>query len=305
MRNRSSTSLRSFGTLASFSVLLGLAQAGSVAAITGVCPDGSIFIVQKVSDIPCAEAKEVEPHDMPPLNPELLPRPYGWEQFQGRQDPNNPYNVVDSAPSLKLHGRGDVLSGLDDDRYSLPARDEAPAVQAMNHPEAAERFEEALRAAPAEALPQARPTFSPDELNDLAQIVALSQRRAWATFEAAEGRGLELRLAASRAFEPRLRAQWDSRGGLPQGPVVLFAASGFGNDPGDFYGNLTFVQRQAVFNPNRDEPREMGILAGGFGAVEPDSVVLGYAVLPYSIDLSQPVDIYWNDRVLETTLQPE
>src|SRR5215475_8749804 len=67
------------------------------AAISGVCPDGSIFIVQNSDAIPCREAKRVDPQDLPPLQPELLPRPYGWERFNRLADPNNPYNLVDTA----------------------------------------------------------------------------------------------------------------------------------------------------------------------------------------------------------------
>ena len=65
------------------------------AAITGVCPDGSIFIVQSSDAIPCSQAKRVEPSDVPPIQPELLPRPYGWERFQREADPNNPYNLIE------------------------------------------------------------------------------------------------------------------------------------------------------------------------------------------------------------------
>ena len=57
-----------------------LAAAPASAAISGVCPDGSIFIVQSADAIPCRGAKRVDPQDLPPLQPELLPRPYGWEQ---------------------------------------------------------------------------------------------------------------------------------------------------------------------------------------------------------------------------------
>ena len=63
--------------------------------ISGVCPDGSMFIVKNLADIPCADAKRVAPDDMPPIKPEYLPRPYGWQRFQREQDPNNPYNLVE------------------------------------------------------------------------------------------------------------------------------------------------------------------------------------------------------------------
>src|SRR5262245_53826959 len=74
------------------------AAAPMAAAISGVCPDGSIFIVQSSDAIPCRAAKRVDPQDLPPLQPELLPRPYGWERFNRLADPNNPYNLVESGP---------------------------------------------------------------------------------------------------------------------------------------------------------------------------------------------------------------
>ena len=75
----------------------GLVAAPGQAAITGVCPDGSMFIVQSAEAIPCPEAKRVSPHELPPLKPEYLPRPYGWQQHQQRHDPNSPYNLIDSV----------------------------------------------------------------------------------------------------------------------------------------------------------------------------------------------------------------
>ena len=71
------------------------------ATISGVCPDGSMFIVQREADIPCSAAKRVAPDEMPPIKPEFLPRPYAWEIFQQQQDPNNPYNLVDKAREVR------------------------------------------------------------------------------------------------------------------------------------------------------------------------------------------------------------
>jgi len=69
-------------------------------SISGVCPDGSIFIVQSAAAIPCGDARRVEPENMPPIKPQYLPRPYAWQVFQKRQDPNNPYNLVGEAETL-------------------------------------------------------------------------------------------------------------------------------------------------------------------------------------------------------------
>ena len=116
---------------AGVSLLLGAALMGAAPSaaetISGVCPDGSIFIVQRRSAVPCREAKQVDPNDIPPLNPEFLPRPYGWEQFQGRQDPNNPYNVVDTAPSMRPLGGPREVMPRPQLRASRAARPPGPA----------------------------------------------------------------------------------------------------------------------------------------------------------------------------------
>ena len=36
----------------------------------------------------------------------MLPRPYGWEVFDRQNDPNNPYNMVDSAPHPEAANAG-------------------------------------------------------------------------------------------------------------------------------------------------------------------------------------------------------
>ena len=74
--------------------------APAAASITGVCLDGSIFIVQRLEAVPCREHKLVDPSDVPPVKPQYLPRPYGWEKFNRRNDPNNPYNLIQSPPPI-------------------------------------------------------------------------------------------------------------------------------------------------------------------------------------------------------------
>ena len=56
------------------------------AAISGVCPDGSIYIVQEEAQIPCSDSKRVEPHEVPPLRPQYLPTPYTWQVWNERHD---------------------------------------------------------------------------------------------------------------------------------------------------------------------------------------------------------------------------
>ena len=160
------------------------------ATISGVCPDGSIFIVQRISAIPCADAKQVDPSDVPPLNPELLPRPYGWEQFRGRQDPNNPYNVVDSAPTVKRVGRSTRRGP--NDQQPVPGTGNAdrdlrtrPTLQPESAPGPRDEANfdtvrvNPLSAAHTSATTAGQPTppwFSSADLNDLTLIVARSDR---------------------------------------------------------------------------------------------------------------------------------
>jgi len=281
--------------------------------ISGVCPDGSIFIVQSRSAVPCPEAKQVNPNDIPPLNPEFLPRPYGWEQFQGRQDPNNPYNVVDSAPSMQLLD-GPKPDGAVDGVRRREARARGSVPQAPQSREAApihpvEPFQRA-RVAPS-SVSSAAPLFPTQELRDLALIVELSQRQAPAMFrpripdgsERVEGaKGLTLRIAYSASFEPRLRAHFMERGGLPHGDVLLFSV--VANDTQPFFGNLTFVQAGAVYHPSREDVRDLGLLQNEFGLMRDGDTLLGYARLPGNMDVTREMDIYWNDRLLTAILKP-
>src|SRR5690606_6186352 len=87
---------------------LAFAAPAPAAAITGVCPDGSVFIVRRQADVPCREAKQVEPSQVPPLRPENLPRAYLWEVHRQKIDENNPYNLVDRAEKVRTLGNADV-----------------------------------------------------------------------------------------------------------------------------------------------------------------------------------------------------
>jgi hypothetical protein len=147
--------------------------------------------------------------------------------------------------------------------------------------------------------------FGPEELRDLALIVEYSQQRAPATLvrgEDGDPPGLVVRLAQSRSFEARLRDAALRVGTAVRGPVVLFSAIAAKEEA--FYANLTFVQGHMAFHPDRDQSGELGLIEGRLGRLSPDAVVLGYVVLPEHMDLSQPMDIYWNDRQVTATLRP-
>jgi hypothetical protein len=274
--------------------LLASASGAAHASITGVCPDGSIFVVQSAEAIPCAQAKRVEPGELPPLKPELLPRPFAWQVYQQQQDPNNPYNLVDAARAVR-EARAPAPG-------ELPTPDAAaPRVQAARtRPEAA---------APRPVAPASDPGppdlgLSEQETRDLALIVELSQQRAPAGLDRASDGGavVSLRVAPSAAFEARLREAWAGRGRSLAGPVLLFSVRAAG--PGSFHPNFTFVQGHQAFHPDPEEPTQLGLLRGQAGEIGPESEVLGYVVLPAQVELAQPLDIYWDDRQITATLRP-
>ena len=275
----------------------GLLLAGTAGAgITGVCPDGSIYIVSRAEQIPCRDSKQVRPEEVPPIRPQMLPRPYGWERFHRRNDPNNPYNVVDSVR---------VPQG------EPPAPIVAPAPSGA---QASARSEPRQRASISSAPPavSSGPVavsldlgLAPEEVRDLASIVEYSQKRAPASFERGSDRAapaLVLRMAQSRSFDSRLRDALASAGQGVGGHAVLFTAVASSKEA--FYANLTFVQGHMAFHPDPTSSSEFGVIAGRLGILSPDEPVLGYVVLPESMDLGQPIDIYWNDRQVTATLRP-
>jgi len=244
------------------------------ASLTGVCPDGSIYIVQEARQIPCADAKAVTGNEVPPIRPHYLPTPYTWKVWNERNDPNNPYNAIDAARQVR---------GLE----TPPPR---PGVSA----------------APPQAAAAARPTsaqgpvplgLSPDELRDLFQIVELSQEQVPArlTRETASGQGLfEVSFARSAAVEEMLQQHFAARGGLPTGGVLLFAARSVAAE--QFYASFTFLQDHLTYQPDATDARQFGVLQGQLGALAAGEVVLGYVSLPPNFDPTRELDIYWDDR---------
>ena len=260
-------------------------------AITGVCPDGSIFIVQRAQDIPCPAAKQVDPNDVPPLKPHYLPRPYGWETFNRESDPNNPYNLVDGAPHPEA-GDGGSLSTQETKPGAAPpqlARTQPPSVSLG--PESRGQVVDV--------------GLSAGDIADLGSIVDLMQTKAPATLVRAGENGQRravVRVARSFAFEQHLLPTLRARGTPGDGLVVLVRAVASATSA--FFGNLTFVQGGVAFHPDTGAPAEFGILDGRLGALAPGDHVLAYAVLPQHMDLTQPMDIYWDDRRITATLLP-
>jgi hypothetical protein len=287
--------------LAALLVIAG-ADVARAESITGVCPDGSIFIVQSAASIPCRDAKQVAPGDVPPIKPEFLPRPYAWELFNRQQDPNNPYNLIDAAERVRDAGAAEegVLSGAGDAPVAVTPPVPGPAVPpSVTAPQPAPVQTAAIRPPHPAPAPDPDLGLSESEVRDLLMIVELAQRSAPATFPPEKGSALTVLLAQSASFEPRLR---QVRPNLPDGPVLLFAA--VAQDESDFDGNLTFVQGHSAFQPEQANPDHLGVIRGRLGQLEADEAVLGYVVLPQRMDTAKPLDIYWNDRMLTTVLRP-
>lgn len=290
-----STLLRSAAPIA-----VALLHAAPAAAISGVCPDGSIFIVQRAVDIPCRGAKQVAPADIPPVKPEFLPRPYGWEVFNRETDPNNPYNLVDVGRAQALPDVPQAPTAPPPDVATAPP---APATPPQGAP------------LPTSALaPTARPALTASdalglgldarELEQLRAIVEVSQQRAPATFvqRGEDGPlGVTLRLAHSSAFAERVARALAGRG-APEGRIVVFHAQA--SEPGAFFGNLTFVQGHMAFHPDQSDATQFGVMQGALGPLAPGEAVLGYAVLPAELDLAQPIDVYWDDQLFTAQLRP-
>ncbi|HKA14305.1 MAG TPA: hypothetical protein VKH41_04750 [Myxococcota bacterium] len=245
------------------------------AAISGVCPDGSIFIVQSADAIPCRDAKRVDPTDLPPLQPELLPRPYGWERFNRRADPNNPYNLVETPAPPGLTATAPPVAPAPKAATSSPFPQTAPPQIAALAPSApARRIDLALSAR---------------DIADLDEIVALSQSLAPAAvsrFSADGERIASLQLARSSGFEQRVHAALAAQSGGQRGPVVLFRAEA--HQAGPIHGNLTFVQGHAAFHPDPANPDQFGVIDGALGELAAGERVLGYAVLPAHLDPAAP-----------------
>jgi len=286
--------------------LLALAIAGppANATITGVCPDGSMYIVPRAELIPCRDSKRVDPSDMPPIRPQNLPRPYGWEVFNRSKDPNNAYNVIDVGRAVRDVDRLDPMRQARV-RTSAPESAPTPQVGSGYAPEPLPAVSAPTPAPP--PAPHSGPPdlgLAPEEVRDLGLIVEYSQQRAPAMLVRG-GEGTEsmvVLIAQSNSFEARLRDAAQRAGTPIAGPVVLFRASC--RESASFYANLTFVQGHVAFHPEVSLGTQIGVIDGHLGNLGPGEGVLGFVVLPSHMDLSEPMDIYWDDRQVTATLRP-
>jgi hypothetical protein len=257
-------------------------QAGG--SIAGVCPDGSAFVVRQKADIPCDRARLVEPSAVPPLRPELLPRPYPWMVDQEARNPNNPYNLLDAAEAVRALHSGE-------------SKEEATkgSSEAGSGPVERARRPTSSRSGPA---------LASDEIEALVELVDLRQDVAPATLRAEDaiGRGrMEVRFAYSNALESTV-LRWLGRGHT-QARVVIFSVRAL--EAGEFYPSLFFLQDAEGFRPDPERTEEVGFLIGSAGSLDPGAIRLGYVILPGRFSPVRPIELWWNDRRIEAVLSPE
>ncbi len=261
-------------------VCAGVAQAES---LSGVCPDGSMFIVQSLDAVPCAHARLVDPNDLPPIRPELLPRPYTWYVDQAARDPNNPYNLLDAAEKIR----------------------EARAAPPAPKPGSATRPARSREPSVPEAVPVSLPRFEEDELRDLVRLVEMRQQVASAELTIEDLRGgerLRILMAHSRAFESILI---ESLCLEPRERRVIAFVVSAPDEQTEFHPNFFVVQGSRTFRPDPGDPRELGLLVGSPGAIPARSLALGYMIVPAAFDPAEPMELWWNDRSVAATLAPE
>ena len=235
---------------------------------------------------------------LPPLKPELLPRPYAWEVFNQQQNPNNPYNLIDAARQVRearaAEAAGAAPARARDSRLAAPGARASPRSRRS-------------RRSPAPAA-DGGPVdlgLSDQEARDLALIVDLSQQRAPAAFARGDGDApdaLGARGALGRVRGASARGVGGAR--VAGSRARCCSSRRAPRRRPSFHPNFTFVQGHQAFHPDPEDPTQLGLIRGGVGELAPGSDVLGYVVLPEQVQLAQPLDIYWDDRQITATLRP-
>jgi hypothetical protein len=257
--------------------------------LSGVCPDGSFFVVQSRESVPCANPHFADPDQLPPVRPYLLPRPYTWYVDQEARNPNNPYNLVETARQIRDARQGKSQPG---EAAQAPATQPAPT---------------ATRGAPAQPpapTPNAAPLVSlgDDELRDLVRLIALRQQDSPAQIEIkTQGQEqLRIALAYSASFEAYAlaalgRDQSSSR-------VLVWSAQALRATP--FRPNFFVVQSGRTFRPDPQNAAEIAYLLGGPGEIPSGEMAVGYLVVPASFDPAHELEVFWNDRSVAAVLAP-
>jgi hypothetical protein len=273
--------------------LLALAPRAPAATLSGVCPDGSFFVVQRRDAVPCAQPRFVDdPSELPPLRPYLLPRPYTWYVDQEARNPNNPYNLLDAAEKIRAARLGPKPGSEAAQGSGTPAPSGPPQAARLPAP------------APAPAAAPTALALADDELRDLVRLIGLRQEAAPAELAISDARGdakLRIQLAHSAAFEAwALEALRRDPGA---GHVIVFAVLAEADT--DFHPNFFVVQGGRTFRPDPAIAGEVGFLLGEPGNLPAGELAVGYIVVPASFDPREAMELFWNDRSVETVLARE
>ena len=226
---------------------------------------------------------------MPPLRPHLLPRPYTWYVDQETRNPNNPYNLVEAAEKIRAARLG-------------PKPGTQPAFEAQPPSQPAPGTNAVARPAPTASAP-AFLRLEDDELRDLVRLIGLRQSESPAQLEISDARGdshLRIQLAYSAAFESYTLATFgrDPAANL----VIVFAA--LAESDTEFQPNFFVVQNGRTFRPDPTSPSELGFLLGEAGALPAGELIVGYLIVPSTFDPHAALELFWNDRSVETVLAP-
>jgi len=276
---------------AALSLLLAASPAAADSTLSGVCPDGSLFVVQSRSAVPCANPRFVDAGDMPPVRPHLLPRPYTWYVDHETRNPNNPYNLVEAAEKI----RAARLGPKPGTETAQPAPEPAPALNAT--------VGKLPAGNPPPAFAPATIALADDELRDLVRLIGLRQTDSPAQFQIGDAKGdarLRIQLAYSASFESFALATLDRDPAAHR--VIVFAT--LAEVDTDFQPNFFVVQGGRTFRPDPLNSTELGFLLGEAGNLPAGELAVGYLVVPASFDPHAAIELFWNDRSIEVVLAP-
>jgi hypothetical protein len=284
--------MRAVRTILPLTALLLVAwPAAADSTLSGVCPDGSFFVVQSRSSVPCTNPRFVDAADMPPLRPHLLPRPYTWYVDQETRNPNNPYNLVEAAEKIRAARLGP--------KPGTEAAQSAPEPPPAHNATAPKLTTNYAPPAPAPAVL----ALADDELRDLVRLIGLRQADSPAQFEIGDARGdarLRIQLAYSESFESFALATLDRDPAAHR--VIVFAT--LAETDTDFQPNFFAVQGGRTFRPDPLNTTELGFLLGEAGKLPAGELAVGYLIVPASFDPHAPMELFWNDRSVEVVLAP-
>lgn len=275
--------------------VVGLAAgARADSSLSGVCPDGSFFIVQSRESIPCANPQLADPSDLPPVRPYLLPRPYTWYVDQEAQNPNNPYNLLQTARRIR-----EARAGVSPE--AQPAANQPATAQAQGMSQGASQRPSAPVGGQQSLGGAAAVSLADDELRDLVRLISLRQDAAPASLQVKDVHGansLLIDLAYSASFEA---FALDTLGRDRAAYRVLVWSAQADKDAA-FQPNFFVVQSGRTFRPDPQNTAELGFVLGTPGKLPAGEMAVGYLVMPASFDPANPLEVFWNDRSVEAVL---